>query len=233
MYQGKTILAIIPARGKSKRLPNKNILPLAGKPLISWTIESALKSKYIDKIVVSSDSEKILQIAKDYGIETVRRPKELATDTASSVDVVKHVLENVAYHDYVILLQPTSPLRTEKHIDEAIEYLYQKKADAVISVCEVEHSPLLCNTLPEDLSMKDFIPENVKGKRSQDLPKFYRINGAIYLCKTHKFLEENTFFIKENIYAYIMEQKDSVDIDTYLDFKLAEVIIKDNVSQNI
>ncbi|BAI79872.1 acylneuraminate cytidylyltransferase [Deferribacter desulfuricans SSM1] len=227
MYKDKTILAIIPARGGSKRLPNKNILPLAGKPLISWTIEASLGSKFLDKIIVTSDSDKILDIAKEYEVLTIKRPTELATDTASTIEVVEHVLSNIdKKFDFIVLLQPTSPLRTAKHIDEAIEFLFEKNADAVISVCEVDHSPLWCNTLPEGLDMSNFLSDDIKGKRSQDLPKFYRINGAIYICKTEKFLEEDTFFIKDNIYAYIMDKMSSIDIDDEFDLKLAEILME-------
>jgi len=218
-------LAIIPARGGSKRLPNKNILDLNGKPLIAWSIEAAKKSKFIDEIVISSDSEEILEIAKKYDVNIIKRPDELATDTASSIDVVKHVIENYPGYEYIVLLQPTSPLRTEKHINKAIELLEKKKADAVISVCEMDHSPLWSNTLPESLSMENFLREDVKNKRSQDLPKYYRLNGAIYICKIDKFLEKNTFFLDKNIYAYIMDKKSSVDIDDEIDFKLAEVLL--------
>ena len=218
-------LAIIPARGGSKRLPNKNILNLNGKPLVAWSIEAAKKSKYIDEIVVSSDSNEILEIAQKYNVKTIKRPDELATDTASSVDVVKHVAENYPGYEYVVLLQPTSPLRNKKHIDEAIELLEKKNADAIISVCEMDHSPLWSNTLPESLSMKNFLREDVKNKRSQDLPTYYRLNGAIYICKTDRLLEQNTFFIKDNIFAYIMDRKSSVDIDDEIDFKLAEVLL--------
>ena len=228
MYKDKTFLGIIPARGGSKRLPNKNILPLAGKPLIVWTIEAGLNSKYLDEIIVSSDSNKILEIASKYKVTSVKRPDELATDEASTVDVVEHILENIQQKfDYIVLLQPTSPLRTTKHIDEAIEFLDKKNADAVISVCEADHSPLWCNTLPESLDISNFIPDEIKNKRSQDLPKFYRLNGAIYICKTKKFLEEKTFFLKKNVYAYIMDRKHSVDIDEEIDFRLAEILIKE------
>ncbi|GIU70250.1 MAG: hypothetical protein KatS3mg002_1486 [Candidatus Woesearchaeota archaeon] len=228
MYKEKTILAIIPARGGSKRLPRKNILPLAGKPLIAWTIEAGLGSKYLDEVVVTSDSDKILEIANNYKVHIIKRPPELATDTASTIEVVEHVLSSIdKKFDFIVLLQPTSPLRTAKHIDEAIELLFEKNADAVISVCEVDHSPLWCNTLPEDLNMSNFLPKDVKGKRSQDLPKFYRLNGAIYICKTDKFLEEKTFFLNKNIYAYIMDRKYSIDIDEEIDFKLAKVLIKE------
>jgi CMP-N,N'-diacetyllegionaminic acid synthase len=228
MYNGKTFLAIITARGGSKRLPNKNILPLAGKPMLVWTIESAIQSKYLDEIVLSTDSDDIIKVAGNYKIKTIKRPLELASDTAKTVDVVKHVIENIdKKYDFIVLLQPTSPLRTSTHIDEAIEQLIKLNADAIISVTEADHSPLWCNILPENLSMENFISEDIKHKRSQELPKFYRLNGAIYICKTEKLIEENTFFLKKNVYAYIMDKKSSIDIDEELDFKLAEIILKE------
>ena len=220
----KTFLAIIPARGGSKRLPRKNLLDLGGKPLIAWSIESALKSKYISKVIVSSDDEEILNIAKEYKADFIKRPDELASDTATTFDALKHTLENVEKYDYVVLLQPTSPLRTEKHIDESIEFLKEKNADAIISVCEMEHSPLWSNTLNEDLNMSNFLRDEVLNKRSQDLPKYYRLNGAIYICKTEKLLENKGFFIKENIFSYIMKKEDSVDIDEEIDFIIAKEI---------
>ena len=219
-------LAIIPARGGSKRLPDKNILDLNGKPLIAWSIETAKKSKKIDDIVVTSDSDKILDIAKKYNVKTIKRPDFLASDTATTFDVIKHAIENLKEKfEYIVLLQPTSPLRNEKHIDEAIELLEKKNADAVISVCEVDHSPLWSNTLPESLDMSNFIRDEVKNKRSQDLEKYYRLNGAIYICKTDRLLEEKTFFIKDNIFAYVMDRKSSVDIDDEIDFELAKVLM--------
>ena len=222
----KTFLAIIPARGGSKRLPRKNLLDLCGKPLIAWSIEAALKSKYISKIIVSSDDEEILNIAKEYKADFIKRPDELASDTATTFDALKHTLENVGKYDYVVLLQPTSPLRSEKHIDEAIELLKEKNADAIISVCEMEHSPLWSNTLDENLDMSNFLRDEVLNKRSQDLPKYYRLNGAIYICKTDKLLENKGFFLKENIYAYKMNKKHSVDIDEEIDFIIAREIKK-------
>ena len=220
----KTFLAIIPARGGSKRLPRKNLLDLCGKPLIAWSIEAALKSKYITKVIVSSDDEEILNIAKEYKADFIKRPDELASDTATTFDALKHTLENVGKYDYVVLLQPTSPLRSEKHIDEAIELLEEKSADAIISVCEMEHSPLWSNTLDEKLDMSNFLRDEVLNKRSQDLPKYYRLNGAIYICKTEELLENKGFFIKKNIYAYKMDKKNSVDIDEEIDFIIAREI---------
>lgn len=218
-------LAIIPARGGSKRLPRKNILPLAGKPLIGWTIEAAFASKYIDTVLVTSDDDEILDVSKKFGCQIIRRPAELALDTSTSFDAIKHAVENTFEHDCVVLLQPTSPLRTSQQIDEAIELLEKRQADAVVSVTEMEHSPLWANTLPENQSMAEFLREEVLNLRSQELPDYYRINGAIYICKTSKLLEVGSFFLKENIYAYVMDNIISVDIDTEKDFKWAEFLL--------
>ena len=229
MYKKESFLAIIPARGGSKRLPRKNILDLAGKPLIEWSIEAGLKSKYIDKVVLTSEDAEILSIAKDIGVDVIDRPVQLSTDSSTSFDVVKHAVETIEKYDYIILLQPTSPLRNEKHIDEAVELLIEKNADSVVSVCEVDHSPLWSNTLPDDGSMKDFLRPEVAGKRSQDFEKYYRLNGAIYICKTKPMMNYKTLFLKDNSYAYIMETSRSVDIDTYNDYLLANLILKEYV----
>lgn len=222
----KTFLAIIPARGGSKRLPRKNILDLCGKPLISWSIEAALKSKYISKVVVSSDDEEILNISSNFGADIIKRPYELANDTATTFDAIKHTINNLEKYDYIVLLQPTSPLRNEKHIDEAIELLEEKQADAIVSVCEMDHSPLWSNTLPKDGNMRGFLREEILNKRSQDLEKYYRLNGAVYICKTDKLLENKSFFLKDNIFAYIMDRKSSIDIDEEIDFLFAERVIE-------
>jgi len=231
MIDGKSILAIIPARIGSKRLPNKNILDLAGKPLIAWSIEAGLKSKYIDKVVVSSDSDDILDISKNYGTDIIKRPDELASDTATSFNAIKHAIKNtIETFDYVILLQPTSPLRNNCHIDEAFELLIRTNADAIISVTETDHSPLWSNTLPKDGSMARFLDEKNKNLRSQDFPTYYRLNGAIYICRADKLLEEKTFFIKDNIYAFKMDRESSIDIDEKFDFEIAGLIIeKENI----
>lgn len=226
MYRGKTFLAVIPARGGSKRLPRKNVLSLAGKPLIAWSIEAGLQSKYIDKVVVSSDDEEILQIAKRFGSETIKRPEALASDTATTFDAVKHAIEHSGMYDYIVLLQPTSPLRDAAQVDAAIDLLVQKHADAVVSVCEMDHSPLWANTLPQNGDMSRFIKDEVKNKRSQDIETYYRLNGAIYICKTDRLMEEKTFFIKESIFAYTMDRESSIDIDEAIDFQIASCIIQ-------
>lgn len=229
MYENKKILVIIPARGGSKRLPNKNILPLGSKPLIGWSIEEAKKSKYIDNVIVSTDSQAIFDVACGFGANTpFLRPSELAQDDTRSIDVVIHALDfyKDEKYDYVILLQPTSPLREVSDIDGAIEYCCSKDATSVIGVCEVVHSPLWSNTLDESLSMSDFLDDKYNNSRSQDLPTYYRINGAFYMSKVESVLQNETFFIKEKIYAYIMSQEHSADIDTKLDFMVSEALIK-------
>jgi CMP-N-acetylneuraminic acid synthetase len=229
MYKDKKILAIIPARGGSKRLPKKNLMDLAGKPLIAYSIEAAKNSQYIDDVILSSESEEILSVAREYGAQTpFVRPKELAEDTSRSIDVVTHALKTLTQkYDAVILLQPTSPLRTTEDIDGAIEMFYNKQATSVIGVCEMEHSPLWANTLDESMSMEGFLDDKYNNARSQDLPVYYRINGAFYMSKTQSVLENETFFVKKNIYAYLMSQEDSVDIDTKLDFIVASAILKE------
>ena len=228
MFNNKTFLAIIPARGGSKRMPRKNILDLCGKPLIAWNIEAGLKSQYIDEVIVSSDDDEILNISNLYAAKTMKRPAELANDTATTFDAIKHTIDNLEKYDYVVLLQPTSPLRNEKHIDEAIELLEEKNADAVISICEMDHSPLWSNTLPTDGNMNSFLRDEVLNKRSQDLEMYYRLNGAIYICKTERLLEEKSFFIRDNIFAYKMDRKSSIDIDEKIDFLIAKTLLLEN-----
>ncbi|KOO06683.1 cytidylyltransferase domain-containing protein [Vibrio hepatarius] len=225
------ILAIVPARGGSKRLPGKNIRSLHGKPLIQRAIESASGVKDISRLIVSTDCLEIADIAAKYGAEVpFIRPKELASDTSSSVDVIKHALQFYEARgecfDYVLVLQPTSPIRNAKHTQKAIELLNDKQADAIVSVCECDHSPLWSNTLPDDMSMDSFIRPELKNVRSQDLPTYFRLNGAIYITKVSRFFEENALLLSSNLYAYVMDGESSVDIDHELDFLLAETILK-------
>ena len=225
MKSDKTFLAIIPARGGSKRLPRKNVLELNAKALISYSIEAGLNSKYIDKTIVSSDDKEILDISSFCGAQTIKRPDYLANDTATSFDAILHTIKNIEPYDYIVLLQATSPLRTSIHLDEAIELLEEKNADAIVSVCEMDHSPLWSNTLDDSLSMKSFLKEEIFNKRSQDLESYFRLNGAIYICKTDKLLDEKSFLLKNNIFAYKMDRESSVDIDEEIDFKIAKSLM--------
>lgn len=230
MIENNTILGIIPARGGSKRLPNKNIRILGGKPLIAYTIRAANGSAYLDEVLVSTDDPEIAKVSASEGAHVpFVRPDKLAQDDSATIDVIFHALsfysERGLSFDYVALLQPTSPLRGSREIDEAIEFMISQKADAVVSVTEMEHSPLWANTLPSDLSMAGFLREDVINKRSQDLPKHYRLNGAIYICRSSLLLKYKTWFVPEKIFAYIMPQEKSVDIDTELDMKICETLL--------
>jgi CMP-N,N'-diacetyllegionaminic acid synthase len=234
MFNDKTFLAIIPARGGSKRLPHKNLLMLAGKPLITRTVESALKSCFIDEVLVTSDNDQTIDMAKKLGaVAPFKRPAKFSNDTATSSDVIRHTIDYYETEcnkifDYIVYLNPTTPLRDERHIDEAIEHLFLNKVDAVISVCELEHPISWTGTLPNNSDMTEFIKNIDFNSRSQDLPKSYRLNGAIYICKTDKFKKFNSLFLGENIYAYKMSRETSVDIDTKIDFLLAEAILANN-----
>jgi len=236
LYKGKTILGLIPARGGSKGLPRKNIKPVSGKPLIAWTIEQALASKFLDRVVVSTDDKEIAEVSKKYGAEVpFMRPKELATDKSKGIDVVLHTIDwlkendNRKQCDLLMLLQPTSPLRKSEDIDKAIELLFLKEAKAIVSVCEVGHHPLWANTLPEDGCMKDFIRQEIINKNRQELPVFYRLNGAIYLAYCN-YVKQCRSFIGKDTFAYIMPRERSIDIDGKIDFKLAEILIKNDIS---
>lgn len=226
-------IGIIPARSGSKRLPGKNIRLCAGKPLIAWTIEEALRSEYLDKVMVTTDSPEYAEISKDRGADVpFLRPEELATNTATSVQAVEHVIQYYEtqkgqIYDYVVLLEPTSPLRTVEDIDHGIEYLLGKKAEAVVSVCDVDKvsSPDYMNTLPLDMSMEDFLPEALKYRVNQNPKQYYRINSAIYICKIEKLLKEKTFFLHKNIYAFLMNRLNSIDINDEQDFLMAEALL--------
>ena len=236
MLDGKKVLGIIPARGGSKRLPRKNLLILEGRPLIAHTIEAGLLSHYIDELVVSTDDLEIADIAKSYGAQVpFIRPAALSRDESGSFEVIQYTIEYYKNSenrefDYIVYLQPTSPLRDKTEIDNAMLFMLNKNADAIVSVCEVEHTPLWCNKLPDNLSMEGFLMDHVKYKRSQDLDRYYRLNGAIYIINISRLLVEKTFFIKNNIFAYIMPQEKSVDIDTALDMKLCAVLMQERMS---
>ncbi len=227
-------IAIIPVRSGSKGLKDKNILPLCGKPLLSYTIRQALESGEFDKIFVSTDSEKYARIARQYGAEVpFLRSEENSSDTAGSWDVVReviHILEEQGErYDEIMLLQATSPLRAAQDIRQAIAFMHEKNANAVQSVTEMDHSPLWSNTLPDDLNMDSFESKEYGNLPRQLLPKYYRLNGAIYLIKREELDKQNMFCDK--CYAYIMPQERSIDIDTEFDFKVAELYMKEDEKQ--
>lgn len=235
MINGKTVLAIIPARGGSKGVPRKNIKDLCGKPLIAWTIDEAIKSKYIDRVIVSTEDEEIAYISREYGAEVpFLRPIELAQDDTPGIEPILHCInwlkDNENYYpDYVCTLQCTSPLRKSNHIDEALEEIIDKNGDSIIGVCESEVNPYWMKKI-EDGKLVDFMEDSKRYTRRQDLPVIYRLNGAIYICKTDVLMKNKNWYT-DNTLPYVMSQEDSVDIDTVLDFKIAEIIIKGEIQK--
>lgn len=223
-------IAVIPARSGSKGVKDKNIKDLCGKPLMAYTIEAAVDSECFDEVMVSTDSAYYADIAKQYGASVpFLRSEKTATDNASSWDMVEEVLFKYEtcgeQFDTFCLLQPTSPLRTANDIKSAYN-LYLEKADfAVVSVCEAEHSPLWCGHLPDSREFIDFIDADAM-KQRQSGGVFYRLNGAIYIVDIKRF-RENRFLYQKGSYAFIMDQKRSVDIDTEMDFKMAEFLISE------
>ena len=226
MMNGKTILGIIPARGGSKGIPRKNIKLLAGKPLIAWTIEEAKKSKYIDRLILSSEDEEIISVAKQWGCEVpFVRPKELAQDDTPGIAPVLHAVESLQEkYDFVCLLQPTSPLREVDDIDGCIEKCVSTKALSSISVTEVDKHPFWMYKLKARSKLSPLFPEKSLMARRQELPKIYMPNGAIYFANIHHLTKTKSFFTKGTI-AHIMQENNSIDIDTKLDFELCEFFL--------
>lgn len=228
MFDKQKILALIPARGGSKGIKDKNIIPLAGKPLIAYSIEAAKKSKYIDSIVVTTDSERIAEVAKRYGARVpFLRPVELAADTSKTIDAVLHAIKTLRSmgenYDTLVLLQPTQPLRTTDDIDKAIELYYENGENGLVSISPVDDSPLLIRSIDEDGKLINLLSQNSTCRR-QDMPNYYKVNGCIYINKIDE-LNENTSF-NDNKVPFIMDKEHSIDIDEMSDLWMAEYYLK-------
>jgi len=227
----KKILAIIPARGGSKGVIRKNVRNLAQKPLIAYTIEAAKTSKYLDRIIVSTDDEEISCVSKNYGAEVpFLRPIELAQDDTPGIEPILHCLEWLVNEqgyvpDYVCLLQCTSPLRNQYQINEAIEEMLNEDADSIVSVYESDKSPYWMKKI-EDGKLKNFLDSNKDYTRRQDIPKAYMLNGAIYICKTDVLIKNKSWY-SENTIPFIMDKITSVDIDDINDFRYVEYLMKE------
>lgn len=222
-------LAIIPARSGSKGLKDKNIRELNGKPLIAYSIEAALESRRFSDVVVSTDSKQYGELSRKYGANVpFLRSAETSGDAASSWSVVKEVLNNLKSlgksYDRIMLLQPTSPLRTKDDIINSFSLMEKRDANSILSVVEMSHSPLWSNILPEDGCMDNFRRKEYCELPRQQLPTYYRLNGAIYLMNVQELEKKDMFCCR--CYAYIMPQERSIDIDTELDFKLAECVLR-------
>jgi len=221
------ILGIIPARGGSKGIPRKNIKLLAGKPLIHYTITEAKKSKYLSYMVVSTEDVEITNLVEKYGVDVVKRPDELSADDTPTAHVVQHVIkflqekENQNFN-IIVILQPTSPLRLVSDIDGAIEMFIKKKCDSVVTVSELQHPPHWMYTIERDVLVPIIKEKNIL--RRQDAPKIFQLNGAVFVTSKEYLFKNNLIFSGE-IGPYIMPIERSVDIDSPLDLKLAELII--------
>lgn len=232
MYKGKTFLGIIPARGGSKGLPGKNIKVLNGKPLIAWTIETALKSNYLDEVMVTTDDNEIAKISKDFGAKVpFLRPKLLATDTATTFDAVKHTIDFYKYemnkeYDYVILLEPTSPLREVQDIDKAIKILINSEADSIVGISRTEsQNPAFLVTKDSNGLIYGYENKNIEILRRQDIKEVYFFEGTIYISKTNILLDKKTFY-HGNTIGYEVPKYKSLEVDDIYDFIMIESIIK-------
>lgn len=223
MINEKSVLAIIPARGGSKGVPGKNIRNLAGKPLIAWTIEEAKKSKYIDRLILSSEDDEIIRVAKEYGCEApFIRPVELACDDTPGIDPVIHAIGAIEEkYDYVVLLQPTSPLRTVGDIDGCIKHCAENKVPACVTVTEAQQSPYWMYKIDEQMKIQPLLEYPGEINRRQNLPRVYVLNGAVYVAES-KFLIENESFVTPATVAYPMPAARAIDIDSELDFAICE-----------
>jgi N-acylneuraminate cytidylyltransferase/CMP-N,N'-diacetyllegionaminic acid synthase len=222
--------ALIPARGGSKGIPRKNIKLFAGKPLIVWTIEAALRSSLLSAVVVSTDDPEIAEVARQAGAQVpFMRPSELALDQTPGLDPVLHALDQLPQYDSVLLLQPTSPLRTTEDIDACLRLAVQQHARSVVSVSEADTHPYWTYRLTKDQALSRFVeaePEPIA--RRQDLPKAFALNGALYFADAN-WLRSSGRLVGTETLAYVMAKERSVDLDTPLDWKLAELLLKDSL----
>jgi len=225
------VVAIIPARGGSKGIPKKNIIPLAGKPLIVYSIETALKSKYIDKIFVSTDDNEILEIAEKNGTELIKRPKELAKDNTPDLPVFQHAIKQlIEKHNYkpdiIVNLRPTCPLRSEEDINSSVKKMLETDCDAVRTITNSKNHPYWMGKLDGDrlLPFMDNISVE-KYYQRQLLPPAYIINGGVDVMKADVLIVQNSLYGKD-IRAVFMPFERSIDIDTKFDLMFAESIIK-------
>ncbi|RED44290.1 cytidylyltransferase domain-containing protein [Aestuariispira insulae] len=230
MIENKKVLVVITARGGSKGLPGKNIKPLMGKPLIAYTIEAARDSHYVDRIIVSSDSQDIVDTAVAYGAEApFIRPESLAGDLSKQEDAILHAMDWVeaeeGAYDYVMVLVPTTPLRDAAEVDACLEALVENDdAKAIFTVRECDHHPWQANALPESQSMRDFIDPAIRTKNRQELPQFFQLSGSVCLSEWEHFRKEQSF-LTDKTFAYLTDARNGLDIDNLKDFLLAEVYL--------
>jgi CMP-N,N'-diacetyllegionaminic acid synthase len=227
---GSRVLALIPARSGSKGLPGKNWKSFCGKPLVEWTISQALNSEIIDNVIVSTDSVEVKDICSDYSVELEERSEELSRDDTPIADVITNILDHRVdkKYDYIILLQPTSPLRTTKHIDESLrECLKNKDAKSLVSVTQVPAwmSPEFCKKIDNQGMLRDIKKSERISNRQEIIEKYFYPNGAIYVSRVDSYLKHRTFY-QNSIIPFKMDKWQSIDIDDISDFICAEAIMK-------
>ena len=220
------VLSIIPARGGSKGLPGKNIKQLGDKCLIGWTIEASLNCNSITRTIVSTDCSEISKAAKKYGADVpFLRPSELGTDISTTTDVALHAINALdEKYEYLVILQPTSPFRTEHDIQKAFDIFYLKKPSSVVSVCEADKSPYWYFWRNDDETIMPVLNKEGQFSRRQDLEKSYVLNGAIYIIDITKFKDTKKFIYNDSC-SYVMDKESSIDIDDLIDFKMAQLIL--------
>jgi len=228
----KNILGFIPARSGSKGISRKNVRFVDGKPLIFYTINEALKSKFLSRVVVSTDSRIIAALAAKYGAKVIKRPKELARDDTPTSPVILHALQELEKEGYkpdlIVILQPTSPFRKSYHIDEAVELFLKSDCDFVVSVCEAKITPFWCFTAEKNY-LKPLLKHNLSGKRRQDLPRTYVLNGAIFIYTPDKLFKNNLNYFNGKTLPYFMKPEESIDIDDELDLILARELMRKEI----
>jgi CMP-N,N'-diacetyllegionaminic acid synthase len=222
-------IGIITARGGSKGIPRKNIYPVAGKPLIAWTIEAGLASGNLERLILSTDDEEIAETARHFGAEVpFMRPASLSGDDISSFAVIEHALnwleQGDLYPDYILLLQPTSPLRTAADINNALAFAAARNSDAVVGVSEFSPHPFLARTIDPDGTLSEFLKADQKYYRRQDFPPVYAINGAIYLNRPRS-LRVTRSLIPQGAHAYVMPPERSIDVDSLWQLDLVHLLL--------
>jgi CMP-N,N'-diacetyllegionaminic acid synthase len=228
------ILGLINARGGSKSIPHKNLAPLAGKPLIAWTIEAALKSRSLARIVVSTDDHEIAETARACGATVpFMRPAELAKDDTPGIMPVLHAVQWLAENEnycpeYVMLLQPTSPLRTTEDIEAAIQLARERGAEAVVSVTDAQTHPYWMKRVTEDGLLADFLSLKKDFFRRQDLPRALSLNGAIFLVRRDSLLQGKTLH-PARTYPYFLPAERALDVDEPWDLYLADLVLRDRM----
>ncbi|WP_103019493.1 cytidylyltransferase domain-containing protein [Salinibacter altiplanensis] len=226
MIDGKSVLGVILARGGSKGLPRKNVRELAGKPLLAWTIEAGHQSEYLDRLVLSSDDDEIMSVAMEYGCEVpFRRPAELAQDDTPSIDALLHAIDQVGSHEYVVLLQPTSPLRTAGDIDTTINLCNENNAPVCVTVTKTDKLPQWMYLLGDNYRLEPVMEGEETITRRQDADDTYVVNGAVYVAQSEHLKKRRTFFTGETI-GCPMPPERSIDIDTKLDLEWCEISLK-------